>query len=57
MTRAIHARARKVIGDVPEDILTRAAAFLLVDDSMASFAIEREQASQIRIQRWGQAIG
>ncbi len=51
------ARARRVIGDVPEDILTRAAAFLLVDDSRASFAIEREQAPQSRIQRWGQAIG
>jgi len=50
-------QAQEVIGDVSEDILARAAAFLLVDDSRASFAIEREQAPQSRIQRWGQAIG
>ena len=33
-------RAMKVIGDVPADILTRAAAFLLMDDSRASFPIK-----------------
>jgi hypothetical protein len=51
------ARAMKIIGDVPGDILARAAALLLADDSRASFAIEREQAPQSRIQRWSQAIG
>ena len=50
------ARASEVIGDVPDDILARAAAFLLLDDSRASFAIEGEQASLSRIQRWGRAI-
>ncbi len=50
------ARAGEVIGDVPDDILARTAAFLLLDDSRASFAIEGEQASPNRIQRWGQAI-
>ncbi len=50
------ARAAEVIGDVPDDILARTAAFLLLDDSRASFAIEGEQASLSRIQRWSQAI-
>ena len=39
------------------DILTRAAAFLLLQDSRASFAIEGEYPSQERAQRWGQIIG
>ena len=51
------ARAREVIGEIPVDILSRAAAFLLLDDSRASFEIEEERAPQNRIQRWGQAIG
>ncbi len=51
------ARAMEVIGEIPDDILTRAAAFLLLDDSRASFEIEGERASHSRIQRWGQAIG
>ena len=49
-------KASKVIGSIPDDILTKAAAFLLLDDSRASFALEGEQASMRRIQRWGQAI-
>ncbi len=51
------AKATEVIGEIPDDILTRAAAFLLLDDSRASFEIEGERAPQSRIQRWGQAIG
>ncbi len=51
------ARAREVIGEIPVDILSRAAAFLLQDDSRASFEIEGERAPQSRIQRWGRAIG
>ena len=51
------AEARRVVAEVPADILARAAAFLLVKDSKSSFAIEGEHPSQDRIQRWGQAIG
>ncbi|MCK5133979.1 MAG: Fic family protein [Candidatus Sabulitectum sp.] len=50
------AKATKVIGGIPDDVLAKAAAFLLLNDSRASFAIEGEQASLNRIQRWGQAI-
>ena len=38
-------------------LLARAAAFLLLKDSKASYAIEGERPPQNRIQRWGRAIG
>ena len=50
-------RARKVIADVPRDVLSRTAAFLLLKDSRSSYAIEGERPPQDRIQRWGRAIG
>lgn len=50
-------RARKAVAPVPKDVLSRAAAFLLLEDSRSSFAIEGEQPRQSRIARWGQAIG
>ena len=49
-------RAQAVAAAVPGDVLARAAAFLLLNDSRASFAIEGEQPAQDRIQRWGRAI-
>jgi Fic/DOC family protein len=39
------------------DVLARAAAFLELKDSRASFHIEGEAAPANRIRRWGQAIG
>lgn len=50
-------RAKEVVADVPRDILTRTAAFLLLKDSRSSYAIEGERAPHDRIQRWGRAIG
>ncbi len=38
------------------DVLIRAAAFLLLKDSRASFAIEGEQPGKNRAERWGKAI-
>ena len=49
-------RAREIVGDLPRDILARAAAFLLLH-SRSSYAIEGERPPQDRIQRWGRAIG
>lgn len=49
-------RARELIGQTHPDILARAAAFLLLDDSRASFRIEGEHPPQQRAVRWGQAI-
>jgi len=50
-------RAQAVVDDVPRDLLSRAAAFLLLKDSKSSYAIEGERVPQDRIQRWGRAIG
>jgi len=36
---------------------TRAAAFLLLNDSKSSFAIEGERPSGARAARWAEAIG
>ncbi|MGH3265712.1 MAG: Fic family protein, partial [Trebonia sp.] len=52
----LDARAREVIGRTPPDLVARAAAFLLLNDSRSSFAIEGEHPSSARAARWGQAI-
>jgi Fic/DOC family len=55
--RDLHARARAAVANVPADLLARTAAFLLLQDSKSSFAIENEHPPRDRIQRWGRAIG
>ncbi|MEP2718358.1 hypothetical protein [Pseudophaeobacter sp.] len=49
--------AKAAAGRVPEDLMRRAAAFMLLDDSKASFAIENEKPTPAQGGRWGQAIG
>lgn len=49
-------RARVQIGRVRPDLIARAAAFLMLNDSKSSFAIEGERPSSTRAVRWGQAI-
>lgn len=48
---------RQVIGRIPNDIIARTAAFLLLKDSKASFIIEGEEPPRQRMERWGKAIG
>jgi len=50
-------RAQDTITPIPADIVARAAAFLLLEDSKSSFAIEGERPPRRRIERWGQTIG
>lgn len=50
-------RAHEVVADVPRDVLARTAAFLLLSDSRASYAIEGERPPRSRIERWGRALG
>jgi len=48
---------KDTIGKVHPDLLSRAAAFLLLKDSKASYAIEGETPPENRAERWGKAIG
>jgi hypothetical protein len=54
---ALADEARAVVQGTAPDLMARAAAFLLLEDSKASYVIEGERPPQDRIQRWGQAIG
>jgi Fic family protein len=45
------------IGKTHADLLSRAAAFLLLKDSKASYTIEGETPPHNRIERWGKTIG
>lgn len=45
------------IGAVHTDVLMRAASFLLLEDSKASYAIEGETPPHNRAERWGRVIG
>jgi len=54
--KALDQRARIAIGRIRPDLVARAAAFLLLNDSKSSFAIEGERPSGTRTARWGQAI-
>jgi hypothetical protein len=56
VAKDLSARAQKACDQVPADILARAAAFLLLEDSKSSYAIEGETPPRNRIERWGQAI-
>ena len=50
-------KAVENIEQTHSDLLSRAAAFLLLKDSKASYTIEGETPPQNRIERWGRAIG
>jgi len=48
--------AKEQAGKIHPDLLTRASAFMLLNDSRASFAIEGERPEKNRMERWGRAI-
>ncbi len=50
-------QVRENIGNIHPDILMRAASFLLLEDSKASYAIEGESPPHNRAERWGRVIG
>ena len=56
VAKGLDGRAREIVGRTHADIMRRAAAFLLLDDSRASFQIEGENPSPQRAERWGSAI-
>ncbi len=49
-------RARQTIGRTGAHVVARAASFLLLADSRASFAIEGERPPRNRLDRWGRAV-
>lgn len=55
--RQLPDRAREVLGRTHPDIVARAAAFLMLSDSRASFDIEGERPTPDRTARWARAIG
>ena len=50
-------QVRQTMGAIHPDILMRAASFLLLEDSKASYAIEGETPPHNRAERWGRIIG
>lgn len=54
--RDLSKSALKTIGPVSKGIIARAASFLLLADSKASFQIEGERPPRTRIERWGRAV-
>ena len=57
VAKTLDMRAREIIGRTRKDLISRAAAFLLLSDSKSSFAIEGERPSSARAARWARAIG
>lgn len=57
MELQLSSEIKEIIGAIHPDIMARTAAFLLLKDSKASYAIEGEGPPQNRAQRWGRAIG
>ncbi len=50
------ARARDTVGHIGGHLAARAASFLLLADSRASFQIEGERPPRSRLERWGRAV-
>jgi len=57
LSQGLDRRAREIVGRTHADIMRRAAAFMLLDDSRASFQIEGEKPSPQRAERWAKVIG
>jgi hypothetical protein len=49
-------KANEIVGRTGANVVARAASFLLLADSRASFAIEGERAPRGRLERWGRAV-
>jgi hypothetical protein len=56
MSAGLDRQARRTVGRTGAHLLTRAASFLLLADSRASFAIEGERPPRSRLERWGRAV-
>src|SRR5262249_3847145 len=50
------ARARETVGRTSAHLIARAASFMLLADSRASFEIEGQRPPRNRLERWGRAV-
>lgn len=53
---ALAEKARETVGRTGAHLVSRAASFLLLADSRASFEIEGERPPRNRLERWGRAV-
>ena len=49
-------QAQSLVGRISKHVIARAASFLLLSDSQASYQIEGERPPRNRIERWGRAV-
>jgi hypothetical protein len=56
LERDLASKARETIGRTGAHLITRAASFMLLADSQASFAIENERPPRNRLERWSRAV-
>jgi hypothetical protein len=49
-------RAKETIGKIGAQVIARAASFMLLADSKASFEIEGERPPKNKLERWGRAV-
>ena len=54
--RRLANKAAVIVGRTSGQLISRAASFLLLADSRASFAIEGERPPRSRLERWGRAV-
>jgi len=52
----LSAKARETVGRTSAHLIARAASFMLLADSRASFEIEGERPPRNRLERWGRAV-
>ena len=56
LQRQLGEKANEIVGRTGANVVARAASFLLLADSRASFAIEGERPPRSRLERWGRAV-
>lgn len=56
LDRDLAATARETVGRAGAQLVARAASFMLLADSRASFEIEGERPPRNRLERWGRAV-
>ena len=54
--QTLHAKAREIVGRADSHLVARAASFMLLADSRASFEIEGERPPRSRLERWVRAV-